>query len=178
MTTLRNQLSVENCFQKSITIFDRIPKTWIEQSDNIHCYVGMIQKREVNTLTLLARLLRMKKNIFVPVINQDGKMISVPLHHLEDLTEGPLGLLQPKISNDVTDVAFDLIIVPGLAFDRLGNRLGYGKGFYDRFLTTQNKTKKIGLCFDFQLLDQVIVTDEDVRLDVVITESEVITIRN
>ncbi|MCF0205812.1 MAG: 5-formyltetrahydrofolate cyclo-ligase, partial [Bacteroidales bacterium] len=64
---------------------------------------------------------------------------------------------------------FDLIIVPGVAFDRNGNRLGRGRGYYDRFLCKYPKVEKIGICFDFQLLEEIPTEPTDIRMDKVVS---------
>ncbi|MDE6528677.1 MAG: 5-formyltetrahydrofolate cyclo-ligase, partial [Muribaculaceae bacterium] len=74
--------------------------------------------------------------------------------------------------NDTADISeIELIIVPGVAYDRLGNRVGRGKGYYDRLLAT-SKATKIGVGYDFQFLDEDIQADQhDVTMDIIITES-------
>ena len=64
----------------------------------------------------------------------------------------------------------DLIIVPGVAFDRMGNRMGRGRGFYDRLLKTTPTAVKVGLAFDFQILDHIPVEPHDIRMNLVISE--------
>ena len=71
---------------------------------------------------------------------------------------------------------FDLVLVPGLAFDRTGNRLGAGKGYYDRFLAGM-KAPKIALAFAFQIVEPVPTAPHDQRVDMIVTEDEVITCR-
>lgn len=80
---------------------------------------------------------------------------------------------RPKIAWAVPENEIDLIIVPGVAFDRQRNRLGRGKGFYDRLLSTLN-VPKIGISYDFQLKDQIPVEPFDRKMDLIITEKEII----
>ena len=82
------------------------------------------------------------------------------------------GIGEPTGSPEWTDLdAIDVIIVPGVAFDRAGNRMGRGRGFYDRLLKTTPKAMKIGVAFDFQMIDDVPVEPFDVKMDRIITES-------
>ncbi|HQG08910.1 MAG TPA: 5-formyltetrahydrofolate cyclo-ligase, partial [Dysgonamonadaceae bacterium] len=69
--------------------------------------------------------------------------------------------------------SIDLIIVPGVAFDRKLNRLGRGKGYYDRLLS-QLKSPKIGICFDFQLLESIPVEDWDIKMDMIVAQNEIV----
>ena len=73
----------------------------------------------------------------------------------------------------IPDDDIDMIVVPGIAFDRNRNRLGRGKGYYDRLLSDL-KASAVGLCFDFQLKDQIPVEPFDKKVDLVITEKEII----
>ncbi len=73
---------------------------------------------------------------------------------------------------------FDLVIVPGVAFDPTGNRLGYGAGYYDRFLPRlRPKTPTVAACFDLQMVDSVFPAAHDIPLDFIVTESSVYTIK-
>ena len=84
-----------------------------------------------------------------------------------DFAVGDFNILEPQ--NEPYTGNFDLIVVHGVAFDRQGNRLGRGKGYYDRFLCQHLKVKRIGICFDFQLVDSIPTEPFDIRMDEVIT---------
>ena len=71
----------------------------------------------------------------------------------------------------------DVIIVPGLAFDQSGNRLGFGSGYYDKFLNSQSIEYKIALAFDFQVVDKIDIIEHDVPMDLIITENRTIKVR-
>ena len=87
------------------------------------------------------------------------------------LEQSNFKVLEPlNIENNRYDGIIDLLIVPGLCFDNDGNRLGYGKGYYDNYLKNNNITYKIGVCFSKQLIKKVPVNENDVSLDMVITE--------
>ena len=71
----------------------------------------------------------------------------------------------------------DLVIVPGIAFDKKGHRIGYGYGYYDRFLKTiKKKAVKIGLAFDFQLIESIPEEEHDVPMNIVVTDKEILRI--
>ena len=91
---------------------------------------------------------------------------------LEDLEKGAFGILEPKLScEEVEGFELDLIVLPGLAFDVQGNRLGKGRGYYDRFLEKISERKKVStlaLAFSFQVVEEVPVEVHDEKIDVVI----------
>lgn len=94
-----------------------------------------------------------------------------------DLEKGVLGLLEPKkeCKRLLNPEDIDLIVVPGIAFDILKNRIGYGAGYYDRFLkTTREDCLKVGVAFELQILDKINTQEHDVPLNAIITEKRVI----
>jgi len=116
------------------------------------------------------------KNVIVPVSNQkDLTLVLSRLKTWEELSIGSYRILEPKkekIRNtNIEDI--DLLIIPGVAFNEKGDRLGHGKGYYDKIL---NKTKslKIGLAFEFQILEKIPTESHDVPVDMIITESRII----
>jgi len=117
-----------------------------------------------------------KKNIIVPVSNkQDSSLTLSHLKSWEELSIGSYGILEPRIEKirktNVEDI--DLIIVPGVAFDEKGNRLGHGKGYYDRLLKKTNALT-IGLAFEFQIVDNIPTNKHDRPVDIIITEKRTI----
>ncbi len=88
-----------------------------------------------------------------------------------DLAPGTFGVLEPTGDQLVTPAALDMVVVPGVGFDRQGGRLGYGKGFYDRGLhSSQRPGCLVGLCFELQLVDQLPAESHDICMDIIITE--------
>ncbi len=145
-------------------------------SSVIMFYVSM--DREVYTHDMIKTALAEKKEIAVPlVLKSQNIMLPCKINDFKDLEPGPWGILQPikeKIQN-VPISSIDLIIVPGIAFDRKGNRLGRGKGFYDRFLHLIGpETTKIALAFSSQIVEQVPTTENDITVDKIVTEDGVI----
>ena len=95
----------------------------------------------------------------------------VEVDDLAALSKGAFGLLEPKGGLTASVADLDLMVVPGVAFDRTGHRLGYGKGFYDRELhATGFSGVLIGFCFEFQLLDRLPAESHDVPVDYIVTE--------
>ena len=116
---------------------------------------------EVQTQAFLEKW-HLKKHIILPTVVGDD-IIPVEYGKDTDFAVGDFNILEPQ--NEPYTGNFDLIIVPGVAFDRKGNRLGRGRGYYDRFLSQHFDVKRIGICFDFQLVDEVPAEDFDIRMD-------------
>ncbi|MGQ9629826.1 MAG: 5-formyltetrahydrofolate cyclo-ligase [bacterium] len=132
---------------------------------------------EVRTQRILNAALSSGKRVAVPLV-QDKKIIASELLDPEnDLAPGTYGILEPKPEcvRPVPAEEIDLIVTPGLAFDRRGYRIGYGAGYYDRFFkTTRPDAPKIAVAFDFQVLDEVPTTERDLPVDAIITERRII----
>lgn len=128
---------------------------------------------EVQTAHLLEKWY-LKKQILLPLV-EGNNLCLLPYLGKESLQPGAFSILEPiKPKTPIVEKEIDLIIVPGVAFDRQCNRMGRGKGYYDRLLST-SKAPKIGICFSFQLLNSVPVESFDQKMDLIITENEVIT---
>lgn len=124
-------------------------------------------KDEVDTHAFIRKWSR-EKRILLPVVTGDDlelRLYTGP----EDLTVGAYGIEEPTGALFTDYSAIDLIVVPGVAFDRDGNRLGRGKGYYDRLLPRIPSAYKIGICFPFQVVDEVPAEPFDIRMDEIIT---------
>ncbi|MBO5749424.1 MAG: 5-formyltetrahydrofolate cyclo-ligase [Bacteroidaceae bacterium] len=120
---------------------------------------------EVDTHTLIDEL-KLHKRILLPSI-QDGEIVLHEYTSSDTLAEGDYGI-QESQGHVFTDYeSIDLVVVPGMAFDAQGNRLGKGKGYYDRFLP-KVQAYKIGMCFAFQYFDYITHEAHDVKMDEVI----------
>ncbi|MDP2921986.1 MAG: 5-formyltetrahydrofolate cyclo-ligase [Candidatus Omnitrophota bacterium] len=130
---------------------------------------------EIETAPIIKKALKMGKKVVLPVtLERDRDIKPVYLRDLKSMEKGPYGIYEPKgplnrRSAVLKDI--DLVIVPGVAFDRHNNRIGRGKGYYDNFLRRLPKGRsKIGLGFRFQLLDNIPATKRDTPLTSVITD--------
>ena len=120
---------------------------------------------EVQTLSFLETW-RHRKTVILPTVVGDD-IIPVELAENVEFAEGDFHIPEPQNHPYTGD--FDLIVVPGMAFDKAGHRLGRGKGYYDRFLSQHPQVYTIGLCFDFQLLPEVPFEPHDCLINDVIT---------
>lgn len=123
---------------------------------------------EVPTQPLLSRLATEGKTVLLPRVVNDTDMELRRYTGLHDLEQGAFGIMEPtgELFTDYDDI--DVAVIPGMAFDREGHRLGRGKGYYDRFLTQLPHTYKIGICFPFQLVDHVPTDAHDILMNEVI----------
>jgi len=136
-------------------------------------------RSEVRTRWYVPQAWSAGRRVVVPFC-RNGEIELFRLERLDELLPGTMGVLEPKselrdrADRAVEPSALDLIVVPGLAFDRLGGRLGYGKGYYDRLLhRTRPDALKAAVCFERQLFPEIPVMPHDIRMDRVITENAV-----
>ena len=133
--------------------------------------------KEVRTVPLIFELLNQGKCVVVPYC-ENGEIQLFRIKNLKELAPGYFGILEPKIElrqlsdRRVVPKDLHLILVPGVAFDPQGGRLGRGKGYYDRFLKkTPERILKIGLAFDLQMFDTIPMSENDQYVDIVATEN-------
>lgn len=141
-------------------------------------YVGV--RNEVGTGTLIRAALDTGVKVAVPVTDRARRRL-VPAGittYPEGLAPGPFGVPEPRHFEAVAEAALDCILVPGVAFDHQGYRLGFGGGFYDRFLRrVGRRAVRIGLAYDFQLCPTVHPEPHDESVDYVVTEGRVLDLR-
>ena len=162
--TLKKQQSKEQLLEQSVQILAKLEQhPDFVKADKVMLYSALPD--EVQTQAFLEKWHLMKTIILPTVVGDD----IIPVEYGKDTSfaVGDFNILEPQ--NEPYTDDFDLIIVPGVAFDRNGNRLGRGKGYYDRFLCHHMDVKRIGICFDFQLVDEVPSEPFDIRMDEVIT---------
>ncbi len=162
--TLKKQHSKEELLEQSKLILNKLENhKSFKEAEIVMLYSSLPD--EVDTHDFLERWRNEKKIILPTVVGDD--IIPVELSKETDFAIGDFNILEPQ--NEPYDGSYDLIIVPGVAFDRNGNRIGRGKGYYDRFLCKHLDVKRIGICFDFQLIDNVPTEDNDIKMNEVIT---------
>ena len=131
---------------------------------------------EVETLVLINRLLAEGKTVAVPIIEKETRTLRLSkLFSVRDLEPSTFNVPEPLSKEiPVSPKEMECVLLPLLGFDKTGNRIGYGAGYYDRFLAENPHLIKIGLAYACQEVDAVPTEDTDIRLDMVITEDEVI----
>lgn len=128
---------------------------------------------ELSTVEFIDRWAQ-RKQLFLPRVNGDELEI-LPYDRMQ-LQKGAFNIEEPMGENLVEVSAMELIVVPAVAYDRHGNRVGRGKGYYDRLLA-EASAQKIGVGYDFQLLDEIEAENHDVKVDMIITDQRQITLR-
>lgn len=132
---------------------------------------------EVHTHNLIKDALQGEKNVYVPVSDTETKTLKISyLSSWVDLTPSAYSILEPRKEKQrfVPFQIINLIIVPGIAFDRKGNRLGHGGGFYDWLICKLPTVQTIGLAFSFQIVDELPVESSDQKVRMIITEDKII----
>jgi len=177
---LRKKENREGVKDKSIEITKKIISLEpFINAKSIMCYMDF--KNEVMTQYIIQHCFNKGKRVILPCVDKiDGVKMIVPYEIMNvqrDVISGTFGVLEPK--KDVAKIfkpeEIDLVIVPGVAFDIHKNRIGFGAGFYDRFLQSLNpECLKVGIAFEFQIFDTVPVEEHDIALDFVITEERII----
>ena len=129
---------------------------------------------EPDTMRIIKQLWKDGKKVSAPVSDTETKTLSLfRIESIEDLHKGAYGILEPEKTKSVSEEDIDVILVPGLAFDKKGGRMGFGEGYYDRLLAKSRATR-IGLCYDFQLMDSIPTEEHDVSMNYIITAEKVI----
>jgi 5-formyltetrahydrofolate cyclo-ligase len=147
------------------------------RADVIHTYISS-KNNEVDTHDLIRLLLKQKKRVVVPISDKATRtMKHSELFSLSELVGGAYGILEPRMYRPVPVADLQAVIVPALAVDRNGNRLGFGAGFYDRFLSGIS-LPTIALAYDFQVIDNVPQEPTDIPVSFVVTDQEIIRCRN
>lgn len=157
---IKNKVTKDNLiYQKVINNKD------ILSSKTLLIYISI--NSEVDTIKIINYFLY-AKNIAVPKII-DNNMYFCYITNLNDLTSGKYNIPEPTNENIVTDFDNAICIVPGICYDKENYRVGYGKGYYDRFLS-KNKIKTIGLCYKECMIEKIDNDKYDYKIDEVITD--------
>ena len=147
----------------------------VKQAKTICTFISAF--KEPDTVEIIKELWEQDKKIVVPITDIESGTLSLSyINSMDDMKKGAYGILEPKTVRKADENNIDVILVPGLAFDRNGGRMGFGKGYYDRLLES-SKAVKIGLCYDFQILEKIPTESHDVPMNFVITEKEILEIR-
>lgn len=163
----------EEASEEIVTRLQTLPV--FRKSRTIHCYVSMNSRREVNTHAFLRWMLASNKRVVVPITDFDAtELRHVELHSFESLESNKWGVPEPIDGKELAPKDLDFVVVPMVGADLQCNRIGYGKGFYDRFLSKVNGPTA-GLCFEECIVEDIPTESFDVQLSTVITEERIIS---
>ena len=173
----RSQLSQKQVEEYSNEITNKLISNDIFINSNcIMTYVDF--RKEVITSSIIECAISLRKKVVVPVcIMETNEIVAAKIENLDELVKNSLGIREP-LNNKIfiTDRnQIDLVIVPGAVFDIYGNRIGYGAGYYDKFLSSLKQSiVKIAVAYSFQIASLVPYEEYDIPMDYIITETELI----
>ena len=167
MRQLKRQFTQQQLCELSLPIIERLHSLLVE-AQTIVAYYSLAD--EVDTHGLIDELLAVGKTVYLPRVVSDEAMLLCRYTGRDSLRKGAFGIMEPIGSPIPADEQIDVVLVPGMAFDAQGHRLGRGKGYYDRFLSSLNtpRPRLIGVCFDFQKVETVPTALHDVSVDMVV----------
>lgn len=128
--------------------------------------------KEVETMGIISEALRAGKKVALPCCTSQKTIVPKEIREVRDLEKGTYGIYEPKKRQKIALLdEIDLVVVPGVAFDKRNRRLGRGKGYYDKFLRALPPNKvSVGLAFDFQIVDNLPIDSHDISVSKVITD--------
>ena len=170
----RNNLSSKEVDKKSELIIENLTP-YLKNAQNIMIFTDM--KNEVRITKLIE--LYPEKNFFISkIVNSKNREMKINKYNENELVLHKFGYYESSSDDFYDEKILDIVIVPALAFDSSKNRIGFGGGYYDTFLNkVRGKNKNtlfIGVCYDFQMIEEVPIEGHDITLDLVINESEVL----
>ncbi|WP_243105898.1 5-formyltetrahydrofolate cyclo-ligase [Clostridium fermenticellae] len=172
VNSLKKSLTYEHKRKLDNIIFDNVIDSKEYKNSNI-IFIFVSYDKEVDTHRIMKRAFDDGKVVCVPkVISMKDGMVAIKVNKFEDLTPGAYGILEPEyIPENIVDASMiDVVFLPGVAFGKNFGRLGYGGGFYDRFLKyINNNCPKVGLAYDFQIFDKIPMKEYDKYVDRIIT---------
>jgi len=170
----RSNLSLEEVDKKSELIIENLTP-YLKNAQNIMIFTDM--KNEVRITKLIE--LYPEKNFFISkIVNSKNREMKINKYNENELVLHKFGYYESSSDDFYDEKILDIVIVPALAFDSSKNRIGFGGGYYDTFLNKVREKNKntlfIGVCYDFQMIEEVPIEGHDITLDLVINESEVL----
>ena len=164
----KRQYSSSQLEELSLSVLSRLNgNEHLQRAKTILMYYSLPD--EVNTHVYIDQLLERGKKILLPEVIDGENMVIREYTGKHDLKEGAFHIMEPigSLFPEERYQEIDLAIIPGMAFDAKRNRLGRGKGYYDRFLQKIPQVYKIGICFPFQLIDKIPTEETDIKMDAI-----------
>ena len=167
MRQRKGQFTQQQLRELSLSIVERI-RLLIADAKTIVAYYSLPD--EVDTHHLVEELVMEGKTVYLPRVIDAENMVLCRYTGLESLKEGAFGIMEPIGEKIPESEKIDAVLVPGMAFDAEGHRLGRGKGYYDRFLSSLSnpRPRLLGVCFDFQKVDVVPTESCDIQVDLLV----------
>lgn len=166
----RNFMTEKEWEEKSHSIFKKVvTHPFFLRADTIYCYVDY--RKEVGTREIIQKAWQLGKKVAVPKVEEKD----MQFYYIKDFSELQCGyrqILEP-VTTLVADGAHGLVIMPGAVFDKKHNRIGYGKGFYDRYLSSHTNLNSLAIAFEMQMVEEIPATPYDFCPEVIITEEQI-----
>ncbi|MEW5997032.1 MAG: 5-formyltetrahydrofolate cyclo-ligase [Candidatus Micrarchaeota archaeon] len=175
MLQLRKNMPEEEKHEMSRRIAERLLD--LEEFHSAHVVALYLSKKdEVDTWGVVEEAAHAEE-VLLPIV-KEGKLRFVYYEKNGEMKRGPYGIMEP-VGEEFGGKGIDLMVVPLVAVDGRGNRLGMGKGYYDRYLRGEGPKPKVlvGLCFDFQVVGEVPAERHDVPINIIITNKETIRVK-
>ena len=172
MKELRNGLNVFAVENLSDDVFEKFTQLNFNEYENFFVYNSF--GSEVQTQKIIEYLLAQRKNVFMPRI-KERQMQAVQVDKKSKFVRNTFGILEPEGKPE--EIYEFVAVMPCLAIDLVGNRIGYGGGYYDSFLQDKNVTK-VALCYDFQIINKIPSEEFDVKVDIIISDKRVLRLQS
>jgi 5-formyltetrahydrofolate cyclo-ligase len=172
----RKQLPLKEVEELSVIINNRIKENFnLDEIEVLAFYYPFNQ--EVNVLPLIEALLNQNKIVVLPKVTSKTTMSFYKIDSLNDVSRSQFGVYEPTTNQLVPQDEIEIMFIPGVGFNSKGYRLGYGAGYYDRYLIN-HAFNTVGVCFDFQITEEFEVDAHDIPLDFIISENRLLQCQN
>lgn len=169
----RGSLTKEEVDRLSADIINSLINNFDLKNKRVHLFIPIKKFNEVNLTPLIDFLIENESEVATSItLSEKNELQHVLIDHHTELEEDSWGIPTPVKAEQIPEETIDVVIVPLLAFDEKGHRVGYGKGYYDRFLSTVSAIK-IGVSLFESLSELIDIDHNDVALDIVVTPSKV-----
>lgn len=166
----RSQMTDKEWDDKSHIIFEKVVShPFFFATDTVYCYVDY--RREVGTRKIIEEAWKQQKKVAVPRV-EGTEMNFYYIRQFDDLTEGYRRIPEPKATLPACEEN-PLVIMPGAAFDCNRNRIGYGKAFYDKFLSAHPGCRTMAIAFELQIVNQIPADEYDICPEILVTEEHI-----
>ncbi|MBQ5673987.1 MAG: 5-formyltetrahydrofolate cyclo-ligase [Lachnospiraceae bacterium] len=175
--SIRNGMSEDEILAMSHDIMESVVSSYdFLQAKHVLVYASY--GSEVNTTGMIAYAFLLKKRVYCPKVIEEGVMEFYEIHSLDDLKPGYKGIPEPTDGNQTPFVQTEgekaIVLMPGVCFDEKGHRIGYGKGFYDQYLSKKDNMIKMALAYDNQIAENIPSGEMDISYDFLVTELQTI----
>lgn len=174
----RKNMTCEDLIEKSSSVLEKLLSSdFYKNSNTIMAYIDF--RNEVKTEKIIKTAIADGKRVVVPIsiVETRQLVLSEIINYDEELQAGAYGIFEPKAEyiREIDPSLVDMVLIPGVAFDERGFRVGYGAGYYDRFLEkVRSDVPKIALSFELQMVDYAFEDSHDIAVDLIITEDRII----